>query len=310
MSAQRGAFRRQLQSPTAPSFEHARTGCSRRGADGDALEAVVDRTVDRLSERGRVGVVRYDSTIADGARANPSPSAGTSPTTSGSTATGSLRGRGCPSVTRSTVWRPTASTRSPSARRRFAIPRSSWDQPTSSASRPVTLSRASTTPATPNSMPWWGRRVGRAHETLESLVARIKRSPRANRAGAIATFTGRVRAKDSSDDARTQHLEFEKYEGVAADERMAAPEADLEARDGVFDVELYHRTGVVEDGEDIVFRRRRRPPRGGVSNRRRRDQPPERRGTAVQKGKSRSRTSSGSTIGRDCSFRSPFAMKL
>ena len=31
------------------------------------------------------------------------------------------------------------------------------------------------------------------HETLESLVARVKRSPRADRAGAIATFTGRVR---------------------------------------------------------------------------------------------------------------------
>ncbi|MFC6769004.1 molybdopterin synthase, partial [Natrinema soli] len=42
------------------------------GADGDALEVVVDRTVDRLSERGRVGVVRYDATIADGAQARES----------------------------------------------------------------------------------------------------------------------------------------------------------------------------------------------------------------------------------------------
>lgn len=89
-------------------------------------------------------------------------------------------------------------------------------------------------------------------ETLESLVARIKQSPGADRAGAIATFTGRVRAKDSPDDEWTEYLEFEKYEGVA-DRRMRAIESELEAREGVLDVRLHHRTGVVEAGEDIVF---------------------------------------------------------
>ena len=89
-------------------------------------------------------------------------------------------------------------------------------------------------------------------ETLESLVARVKESPRADRSGAIATFTGRVRAKDGPDDEPTEYLEFEKYEGVA-DERMAALEAELAERDGVQEVELYHRTGVVERGEDIVY---------------------------------------------------------
>ena len=89
-------------------------------------------------------------------------------------------------------------------------------------------------------------------ETLESLVARVKESPRADRSGAIATFTGRVRAKDGPDDEPTEYLEFEKYEGVA-EKRMAALETDLESREGVLDVELYHRTGVVADGEDIVF---------------------------------------------------------
>ena len=89
-------------------------------------------------------------------------------------------------------------------------------------------------------------------ETLESLVARVKQSSRADRAGAIATFTGRVRAKDAPDDQPTEYLEFEKYEGVA-DERMAALEAELAGRDGVQEVELYHRTGVVERGEDIVY---------------------------------------------------------
>jgi molybdopterin synthase catalytic subunit len=89
-------------------------------------------------------------------------------------------------------------------------------------------------------------------ETLESLVAEVKRSPRADRAGAIATFTGRVRARDAEDDDHTEYLEFEKYEGVA-DRKMREIESELEARDGVLDVVMYHRTGVIRDGEDIVF---------------------------------------------------------
>jgi molybdopterin synthase catalytic subunit len=90
------------------------------------------------------------------------------------------------------------------------------------------------------------------HVTLSTLVERAKASPRADRAGAIATFTGRVRGKDSPDDAHTERLAFEKYEGVA-EERMRAIEDELTERDGVFEVHMFHRTGVIEDGEDIVF---------------------------------------------------------
>jgi molybdopterin synthase catalytic subunit len=90
------------------------------------------------------------------------------------------------------------------------------------------------------------------HETLGSLVQRVKESPRAERAGAIATFTGRVRAKDSPDDEPTKYLEFEKYEGVA-DDRMEAISAELAEREGVLDVVMHHRTGVIDYGEDIVF---------------------------------------------------------
>jgi molybdopterin synthase catalytic subunit len=88
-------------------------------------------------------------------------------------------------------------------------------------------------------------------ETLGSLVARARRHPDADRAGAVATFTGRVRAHDGDDDPRTEHLEFEKYEGVAA-ERMATIERELAARDGVVTVLTHHRTGVVRAGEDVV----------------------------------------------------------
>lgn len=89
-------------------------------------------------------------------------------------------------------------------------------------------------------------------ETLPSLVADIKQAPSADRAGAIATFTGRVRARDHADDARTDHLEFEKYAGVA-EERMAALSSDLEEREGVYAVTMHHRTGILEAGQDIVF---------------------------------------------------------
>jgi len=90
------------------------------------------------------------------------------------------------------------------------------------------------------------------HETLESLVERAKHSPDAEYSGAIATFTGRVRTREGPDDAATELLEFEKYEGVAK-EKMAAISTELETRDGVYEVLLHHRTGVVDAGEDIVF---------------------------------------------------------
>ncbi|MFC7020665.1 MULTISPECIES: molybdopterin synthase [Haloarcula] len=88
--------------------------------------------------------------------------------------------------------------------------------------------------------------------TLASLVREVKRSPDEDRSGAIATFTGRVRARDGDDDPPTEFLEFERYDGVAQ-EKMATLRRDLEARDGVFAVRLHHKTGVVEAGEDIVF---------------------------------------------------------
>ncbi|MFC6755807.1 MULTISPECIES: molybdopterin synthase [Haloarcula] len=88
--------------------------------------------------------------------------------------------------------------------------------------------------------------------TLSTLVESVKRSPDEDRAGAIATFTGRVRARDGPEDPPTEFLEFERYDGVAQ-ERMATLRRELEARDGVHAVRLHHKTGVVEAGEDIVF---------------------------------------------------------
>lgn len=88
--------------------------------------------------------------------------------------------------------------------------------------------------------------------TLESLVEEVKAVPDADKAGAIATFTGRVRGLEHDDDTPTTHLEFEKYAGVAGDQ-LDTIQSDLEQREGVYAVAMHHRTGVIEAGQDIVF---------------------------------------------------------
>jgi len=117
------------------------------------------------------------------------------------------------------------------------------DDPTVSAPEPAELDLDAVDTAIADSEPV---------ETLDSLIATVKNSTREAQAGAIATFTGRVRAKEGPDDDPTEALTFEKYEGVAA-ERMAEIERELEDWDGVLDVEMHHKVGRIERGEDIVF---------------------------------------------------------
>lgn len=88
-------------------------------------------------------------------------------------------------------------------------------------------------------------------ETLDSLVASVKSHEDSEFAGAIATFTGRVRERDDPDDTPTRHLEFERYDTVA-EQRMATIREQLCERDGVYDVRMHHRTGVVPAGDDVV----------------------------------------------------------
>ena len=224
-----------------------------RGAEGDALERVLDRIVDRLEREGRVGVVRYDATIADGRAIHESTTVGGDVsyelgadgdwTASG---TGLTVGETLDQLATECEYAVVAGV--PDLRHpKVVVGSTDVDETDEDVLAAVDASADLDADAVAAAL-----EETEPHETLESLVERVKRSPDADLAGAIATFTGRVRAKDDADDARTQYLEFEKYEGVA-EERMAALEADLEARDGVHAVELYHRTGVVEDGEDIVF---------------------------------------------------------
>ncbi|APX97959.1 molybdopterin synthase [Natronorubrum daqingense] len=231
-------------------------GICDHGTDGDALEGVVDRIVDRLEQAGRVGVVRYDATIADGIQATDSRTVG-GDVSYGLGADGDWTASGTGLTVNDAIDRLATDCEYgivvgvPTLRYPTLVVGSAddGDIDTDSGSvidvieHPADLEVDAVKTELERTDPY---------ETLESLVSRVKRSPKAERSGAIATFTGRVRAKDSDDDARTTHLEFEKYEGVA-EARMDALERDLEARDGVLEVELYHRTGVVEDGEDIVF---------------------------------------------------------
>ncbi|WP_459806447.1 molybdopterin synthase [Halopiger thermotolerans] len=222
-----------------------------RGASGDTLERVVDRVVDRLSARGRVGVVRYDATIADGTHAARETAIGGDVTydlgADGDwTATGTGLSVQDALDSLATDCEYAVVVGISDLRYPALVVGDETDDPDADVVATVDL------PADVDDGLVDALEAAEPHRTLESIVADVKRSPKADRSGAIATFTGRVRAKDDADDARTQYLEFEKYEGVA-DERMAAIESELEERDGVLEVELYHRTGVVEDGEDIVY---------------------------------------------------------
>ncbi|AFZ73588.1 molybdopterin synthase [Natronobacterium gregoryi] len=237
-------------------------GVTDRGATDDAVERVVDRVVDRLSRNGRVGVVRYDATIADGTHASrphePIALGGDVTYDLGADGDWTATGTGMTVgdaldrlaidcdyaivVGISELQHPTiavgtdAATLEPDGDSLLAAVESPGELAADDVDADLVDALEATEP----------------YETLEALVERVKRSPKADRSGAVATFTGRVRAKESEDDARTEYLEFEKYEGVA-DERLATIETELEEREGVLEVELYHRTGVVEDGEDIVF---------------------------------------------------------
>lgn len=246
------------------------------GAPADALERTVDCLVDHLTSRGRVGVVRYDATIADGtasvhgdltvggdvtyALGADGDWAATGTDLSVDDALASLAPAcqyavlvGVDSVSTPAVVvadeRDGASGVSDTDE--ADADADSGDSGSDAAAYEVV---ASVTAPGDLDLDTLTDRLERSEPfvTLESLVEQVTASPRAERAGAVATFTGRVRERDGPDDVATTHLEFESYDEVAT-ERMAAIEQDLESRDGVYAVELHHRTGVVEAGEDIVF---------------------------------------------------------
>lgn len=88
------------------------------------------------------------------------------------------------------------------------------------------------------------------YHTLNSLIHKIRRSNDMEKAGAIGTFTGIVRAV--SGDTLTEFLEFEEYGGLAR-QKMDEICARLKQKEGIVEVLMHHRTGIIRAGEDIVY---------------------------------------------------------
>lgn len=86
--------------------------------------------------------------------------------------------------------------------------------------------------------------------TLEALIKKARKNPVIKKSGSIGTFTGIVR--ELADDEKTSKLEFEKYEPEAS-KVMDKIREDLKKREGILEVLLHHKTGVIEAGEDIVY---------------------------------------------------------
>jgi molybdopterin synthase catalytic subunit len=86
--------------------------------------------------------------------------------------------------------------------------------------------------------------------TLGSLVRKIKSNPDIRFSGGIATFTGIVREVTGS--TQTKALEFEKYPDVA-DRAMERICTEMKQKEGVIDILMHHRTGLIKAGEDIVY---------------------------------------------------------
>jgi molybdopterin synthase catalytic subunit len=81
--------------------------------------------------------------------------------------------------------------------------------------------------------------------TLGALVRAVRAHPDIHKAGAILTFTGVVRGEALA-------LEFDIYEGEAQ-QRISSIACDLMAIEGIVDAKIYHKSGRVNRGEDIVY---------------------------------------------------------
>jgi|GEM_PF-536454 molybdopterin synthase catalytic subunit len=86
-------------------------------------------------------------------------------------------------------------------------------------------------------------------ETLPSLIRKIKSNEEINRAGAIVTFSGIVRGIEQG--KRVLHLEFDSYDEIVRD-KLREIENELRNSHGIVDVRIYHRTGKIKAGDDIV----------------------------------------------------------
>ncbi|MEM4947620.1 MAG: molybdenum cofactor biosynthesis protein MoaE [Candidatus Jordarchaeales archaeon] len=86
---------------------------------------------------------------------------------------------------------------------------------------------------------------------LEDVLRKVKSNPRIREAGAIACFIGIVRGV-TGDGVPVERLEVEAYE-EKANETLARICSELSKREGVIDVQIHHKVGVFNVGEDLVY---------------------------------------------------------
>ncbi|KKH98801.1 molybdopterin-guanine dinucleotide biosynthesis protein MobB [Methanosarcina sp. 1.H.T.1A.1] len=86
--------------------------------------------------------------------------------------------------------------------------------------------------------------------TLDALIKKARKNPSIRKAGAIGTFTGIVR--ELAGEEKTARLEFEKYEPEAS-KALDKIRDEIKHKEGILEVLIHHKTGVIEAGEDIVY---------------------------------------------------------
>lgn len=86
--------------------------------------------------------------------------------------------------------------------------------------------------------------------TLEALIKKARKNPAIRKAGAIGTFTGIVRELAGSE--KTDRLEFEKYEPEAS-KALDKIRKEIKQKEGIMEVLIHHKIGIIKAGEDIVY---------------------------------------------------------
>jgi molybdopterin synthase catalytic subunit len=86
------------------------------------------------------------------------------------------------------------------------------------------------------------------YETLKSMIEKVKAV--GQMCGALGIFVGFVRK--ISDGKEVLRLEYEKYEEVYTN-KLKEIEERLKKYPGIVDVKIYHKTGLLTPGEDIVY---------------------------------------------------------
>lgn len=87
-------------------------------------------------------------------------------------------------------------------------------------------------------------------ETLGSLIKKAKSNPDIKESGAIGTFTGIVR--EQTGNLKTRMLVFEKYEYVA-EQKIQDICNSLKQKEGINEVLIHHKSGMIKPGQDIVY---------------------------------------------------------